>query len=145
MAVFQTLITKTFCRLYVAHGPFLMIIFSSMSKKLWHLDSIYCKAMLGPGFGQSLRQTDRVITILLELQISGGCFYINQFNQFLRNLHTVLCSGLYQVTFPPTAQECSLSSTPSPAFMVCRFFVDSHFDQCEVIPHGNFDLHFSNN
>ena len=91
-------------------GHCLMIIFSSMSKKLWHLDSIYCKAMLGPGFSQSLRQTDRVITILLELQISGGCFYINQFNQFLRNLHTVLCSGCIKlhshqqhksVPFPP--------------------------------------------
>ena len=74
-------------------GHCLMIIFYSMSKKFWHLDSIYCKAMLDPVFGQSLRQTDRVITIPLELQISGGCFYISQCNQFLRNLHTVLCSG----------------------------------------------------
>ena len=52
---------------------------------------------------------------------------------------------LYQFTFPPTVQECSLFSTPSPAFIVCRFFDDGHSDRCEVISHCGFDLHFSNN
>ena len=49
-----------------------------------------------------------------------------------------------QFTFPPTVQEGSLFSTPSPAFIVCRFFDDGHSKQCEVIPHCSFDLHFSN-
>ena len=40
-------------------------------------------------------------------------------------------------------QEGSFFSTPSPAFTVCRFFDDGHSDQCEVIPHCSFDLHFS--
>ena len=52
---------------------------------------------------------------------------------------------LYQFTFPPTLQECSLFSTPSPAFIVCRLFHDGHSDQCEVISHCSFDLHFSHN
>ena len=30
-------------------------------------------------------------------------------------------------------QEGSLFSTPSPAFLVCRFFDDGHSDWCEVI------------
>ena len=30
---------------------------------------------------------------------------------------------LYQFTFPPIVQECSLFSKPSPAFIVCRFFM----------------------
>ena len=30
------------------------------------------------------------------------------------------------------------------AFIVCRFFDDSHSDWCEVIPPCSFDLHFSN-
>ena len=47
-------------------------------------------------------------------------------------------------TFPPTVQEGSLFSTPSPAFIVCRFFDDDHSDWCEVIPHCSFDLHFPN-
>ena len=40
--------------------------------------------------------------------------------------------------------EGSLFSTPSPAFIVCRYFDDGHSEQCEVIPHCSFDLHFSN-
>ena len=45
----------------------------------------------------------------------------------------------------PIVQEGSLFSTASPAFIACRFFDDGHSDQCEVIPHCRFDLHFSNN
>ena len=64
---------------------------------------------------------------------------------FLRNLHTVFHSSCYQFTFPPTVQEGSLFSTPFPAFVVFGFFDDGHSDQCEVISHCVFDLHFSNN
>ena len=46
---------------------------------------------------------------------------------FLRNLHTVFHRGC-QFTFPPMVQECSLFSTPSPAFIVRRFFDDGHSD-----------------
>ena len=50
----------------------------------------------------------------------------------------------YQFTCPPTVQEGSLFSTPSPAFIVCEFFDDGHSDQGEVIiSHCSFDLHFS--
>ena len=41
-------------------------------------------------------------------------------------------------------KECSLVSTPSPAFIVCRIFDDGHSDWCEMISHCSFDLHFSN-
>ena len=37
-------------------------------------------------------------------------------------------------------QERSLFSTPSPGFIVCRLFEDSHSDQCKVIYHCGFDL-----
>ena len=40
-------------------------------------------------------------------------------------------------------QKRSLFSTHSPAFIVCRFFDDGDSDQCEVISHCGFDLHFS--
>ena len=43
----------------------------------------------------------------------------------------------------PTMKEDSLFSTPSPAFIVCRF-IDGHSDWCEVTPHCSFDLRFSN-
>ena len=51
--------------------------------------------------------------------------------RFLTNLHTVLHSGY--ISLHPTVQEGSLFSTPSPAFIVCRFFNDGHSDGCEVI------------
>jgi len=38
---------------------------------------------------------------------------------------------LHQFTFPPTRQEGSFLSTPSPAFIVCRLFDEGHSDQCE--------------
>ena len=41
-------------------------------------------------------------------------------------------------------QEGTLFSTPSPVFVVCRYSNDAHSNQCEVIPHCSFDLHFSN-
>ena len=37
------------------------------------------------------------------------------------------------------------TAIPSPAFIVCRLVDDRHSDQCEMIPHCGFDLHFSNN
>ena len=64
----------------------------------------------------------------------------------LRNRHTVLHSGCINLhSHQTTVQEGSLFSTPSLAFIVSRFFDDGHSDQCEVIPHCSFDLHFSNN
>ena len=41
-------------------------------------------------------------------------------------------------------QEGSLFSTPSSAFVVCRFSDNAHSNWCQVIPHCRFDLHFSN-
>ena len=65
--------------------------------------------------------------------------------QFLKNIHTVLHSGFYRFTFPPTMLEGPLLSIPFPAFIVCRLFDDGHSDQCEVIPHCSFHLHFYDN
>ena len=89
---------------------------------------------------------------LFELQFSlGTCTIVGLLSymvvQFLAFYGTsILFSiGLYQFTFPPTGKEGSLFSTPSPSFIVCRFFDDGNSDHCEVITHCSFDLHSSNN
>ena len=57
----------------------------------------------------------------------AGSYGSFTFSFFLRKLHTVIHSDC-TVTFPPTVQEVSLFSTPSPAFMTCRLFDDGHSD-----------------
>ena len=66
-------------------------------------------------------------------------------SQFLKESPYCLPQWLYQFTFPPTVQGCSLFSTLSPAFIVYRLFDDGHSDRCDMIFHCCFDLHFSNN
>ena len=63
------------------------------------------------------------------------------------NLHTVLHSGCTSLHshLPTNSVGGFIFSTPSPAFIVCRFFEDGHSDRCEAIPHCRLDLHFSNN
>ena len=74
------------------------------------------------------------------------CWVIWQFYfQFFKEFPHCSPQWLYQFAFPPTEQEYSLFSTPSPAFIVCRLLDSSHSDQCEMVPHCGFDLHFSDN
>ena len=63
----------------------------------------------------------------------GG--FIPTFSRYFPNVFHSSCINLHH---PPTLQECSLSSTPSPAFIVCRHFDDGHSDQNEVISHCSF-------
>ena len=57
------------------------------------------------------------------------------FLTFLKESPYSSLQWLYQFTFLPTVQEDSLFSTPSSAFIICRFFDDGHSDWCEVMPH----------
>ena len=60
---------------------------------------------------------------------------------------SILCSII--VAVPIYIPANSIGGFPfltlSLIFIVCRLFDNDHFDWCEVIPHGSFDLPFSNN
>ena len=59
--------------------------------------------------------------------------------------HTPYCFPwcLHHFIFPPTVYKSFLFSSPSPTFVICGLFDDSHFDRCEVISHCLSDLNFS--
>ena len=78
-----------------------------------------------------------------SIGIAGS--YGNSIFSFFKEPPYCSPNWLYQFTFPPTVQEGSLFSTPSPVFVVCRFSDEAHSNWCDMIPHCSFDLHFSNN
>ena len=71
--------------------------------------------------------------------------YVGFISSFLRNPHIVFHNGCINLHSHQQCKSIPFFSTPSPAFIVCRLFDDGHSDQCEVISHCTFDLHFSNN
>ena len=76
-------------------------------------------------------------------RISGS--YGGLIPNFLRNLHTIFHSGCIILHSHQQCKSIPFSPHLFPAFIVCRLFDDGHSDQCEVISHCSFDLHFSNN
>ena len=68
----------------------------------------------------------------------------NSIFSFLRNC--ILFSIVTVPIYMPTNHVGGFPfSTPFPALIIRRAFDDSHSDQCEMISHCSFDLHFSNN
>ena len=64
---------------------------------------------------------------IISFSVAPFSSYPQCFNSGCINLHS------YQ-----TVSKISLSSTPSLAVIVCRFFDDGHSDQCKVIPNVVF-------
>ena len=68
------------------------------------------------------------------------CWIIWQFYfQLVKETPYCFRQLLHQFSCPPTVQEDSLFSTPSPVFTTCRLFNHGHSDQSEVISHCGFE------
>ena len=89
----------------------------------WHLDCFYVLVIV------NCAAMNNGIHVSLSVMVSSGYMHrsgiVGSYGGFipsvLRNLHTIFHSGCI-ILHSPTVQECSLFSTPSPAFIVCRCF-----------------------
>ena len=129
--------THTHIYIYTNH---IFFIHSSVDE---HLGSFHVLAIINNAtmnIGEHVSFQIRVFSRYMSRSgISGSC---SDSVLRLSNLHTVFLSGYADLhSWHSNSSEGSLSSTFSPAFIICRLFDNGHSDWCEVTLHCSFDLH----
>ena len=100
-----------------------------------HLGCFHVVAVVNSAAVNTVVYVSFSILVSSEYMPSSGIS--GSYSSFILSFLRTRCSPLWlcQFAFPPTVQESSLFSTPSPAFIVCRLFDGGHRYRCEMIPH----------
>jgi len=122
------------------HTNHIFFIHSSVDE---HLGSLHVLAIINNAamnIGEHVSFQIRVFSRYMPRSgISGSC---SDSVLRLSNLHTVFLSGYTDLhSWHSNSSEGSLSSTFSPAFIICRLFDNGRSDWYEVTLHCSFDLH----